>query len=144
MNGNISSRRMGKSRPVQNIILVCFFLQRAREGARCPVDICFAPTVVKRRPNPFESDWTRTKKKTRHKALSVSFFNVRERIRTPDTLVRSQVLYPAELRTRTPDTNVLGSHSHQEDDILTHRKIKCKPHFPKFNYIGKLLKGDSK
>ena len=27
-------------------------------------------------------------------------FNVRERIRTPDTLVRSQVLYPAELRTR--------------------------------------------
>ncbi len=27
--------------------------------------------------------------------------NVRERIRTPDTLVRSQVLYPAELRTRT-------------------------------------------
>ena len=79
--------------------VVCFFLQRAREGARCPVDICFAPTVVKRRPNPFESDWTRTKKQTRHKALSVSFFNVRERIRTPDTLVRSQVLYPAELRT---------------------------------------------
>ena len=30
---------------------------------------------------------------------------VRERIRTPDTLVRSQVLYPAELRTRifTPE-----------------------------------------
>lgn len=27
-------------------------------------------------------------------------FNVREKIRTPDTLVRSQVLYPAELRTR--------------------------------------------
>ena len=26
--------------------------------------------------------------------------SVRERIRTPDTLVRSQVLYPAELRTR--------------------------------------------
>ena len=26
-------------------------------------------------------------------------FNVREKIRTPDTLVRSQVLYPAELRT---------------------------------------------
>ena len=25
---------------------------------------------------------------------------MRERIRTPDTLVRSQVLYPAELRTR--------------------------------------------
>ena len=25
--------------------------------------------------------------------------NVRERIRTPDTLVRSQVLYPAELHT---------------------------------------------
>ena len=27
------------------------------------------------------------------------FLYVRERIRTPDTLVRSQVLYPAELRT---------------------------------------------
>ena len=27
------------------------------------------------------------------------FFDVRERIRTPDTLVRSQVLYPAELHT---------------------------------------------
>lgn len=27
--------------------------------------------------------------------------NVRERIRTPDTLVRSQVLYPAELHTHT-------------------------------------------
>ena len=26
-------------------------------------------------------------------------FTVREKIRTPDTLVRSQVLYPAELRT---------------------------------------------
>ena len=26
-------------------------------------------------------------------------FNVREKIRTPDTLVRSQVLYPAELHT---------------------------------------------
>ena len=28
-----------------------------------------------------------------------SSLNVRERIRTPDTLVRSQVLYPAELHT---------------------------------------------
>ena len=27
------------------------------------------------------------------------FCDVRERIRTPDTLVRSQVLYPAELHT---------------------------------------------
>ena len=27
-------------------------------------------------------------------------YNVREKIRTPDTLVRSQVLYPAELHTR--------------------------------------------
>ena len=32
--------------------------------------------------------------------LLVSIIDVRERIRTPDTLVRSQVLYPAELRTR--------------------------------------------
>ena len=31
--------------------------------------------------------------------LSCLFAYVREKIRTPDTLVRSQVLYPAELRT---------------------------------------------
>ena len=31
--------------------------------------------------------------------MSCSFSYVRERIRTPDTLVRSQVLYPAELHT---------------------------------------------
>ena len=35
--------------------------------------------------------------------------NVRERIRTPDTLVRSQVLYPAELRTRTLFTEFTNS-----------------------------------
>ena len=29
--------------------------------------------------------------------LSYGHINVREKIRTPDTLVRSQVLYPAEL-----------------------------------------------
>ena len=34
------------------------------------------------------------------KGLAISSpFSVREKIRTPDTLVRSQVLYPAELRT---------------------------------------------
>ena len=38
--------------------------------------------------------------------LSYGHTNVREKIRTPDTLVRSQVLYPAELRTRI---NVLFS-----------------------------------
>ena len=32
--------------------------------------------------------------------LSYGHTNVREKIRTPDTLVRSQVLYPAELHTR--------------------------------------------
>ena len=31
--------------------------------------------------------------------LQLHPISVRERIRTPDTLVRSQVLYPAELRT---------------------------------------------
>ena len=31
---------------------------------------------------------------------------MRERIRTPDTLVRSQVLYPAELRTHIPFSNI--------------------------------------
>ena len=30
---------------------------------------------------------------------SASTYSVREKIRTPDTLVRSQVLYPAELHT---------------------------------------------
>ncbi len=34
-----------------------------------------------------------------HNALLFILTNVRERIRTPDTLVRSQVLYPAELHT---------------------------------------------
>lgn len=40
----------------------------------------------------------------RQKAVH-SYFpcNVREKIRTPDTLVRSQVLYPAELRTHIAD-----------------------------------------
>ena len=32
--------------------------------------------------------------------LALLLFRVREKIRTPDTLVRSQVLYPAELHTR--------------------------------------------
>ena len=31
--------------------------------------------------------------------MRMPFQYVREKIRTPDTLVRSQVLYPAELRT---------------------------------------------
>lgn len=35
-------------------------------------------------------------------------FSVREKIRTPDTLVRSQVLYPAELHTHNKhNTNLL-------------------------------------
>ena len=33
-------------------------------------------------------------------------FNVREKIRTPDTLVRSQVLYPAELRALVKDISL--------------------------------------
>ena len=35
------------------------------------------------------------------KGFTVNSMDVRERIRTPDTLVRSQVLYPAELHTHT-------------------------------------------
>ena len=51
-------------------------------------------------------------------------YSVRERIRTPDTLVRSQVLYPAELRTRmkltlsrvnAADRNRTGTVSLQQD-----------------------------
>ena len=38
-----------------------------------------------------------TNKTPLHIAMGFCFINVRERIRTPDTLVRSQVLYPAEL-----------------------------------------------
>ena len=38
--------------------------------------------------------------------LSCLFAYVREKIRTPDTLVRSQVLYPAELRTHIPFSNI--------------------------------------
>ena len=37
------------------------------------------------------------KKRSLEKLPEISY--VREKIRTPDTLVRSQVLYPAELRT---------------------------------------------
>ena len=36
-----------------------------------------------------------------NKGFTVNSLDVRERIRTPDTLVRSQVLYPAELHTHT-------------------------------------------
>ena len=59
----------------------------------------FAPTGAERRSNPFESDRTRTWEKERLLAFPFLIINVRERIRTPDTLVRSQVLYPAELHT---------------------------------------------
>ena len=40
--------------------------------------------------------------------ISLTCFSsyVREKIRTPDTLVRSQVLYPAELRTHIPFSNI--------------------------------------
>ena len=40
------------------------------------------------------------KKKSLENPMFSRLFSVRERIRTPDTLVRSQVLYPAELHTR--------------------------------------------
>ena len=41
-----------------------------------------------------------------NKGFTVNSLDVRERIRTPDTLVRSQVLYPAELH-----THILFTHS---------------------------------
>ena len=49
------------------------------------------------------------KKTSKHFCLEV---NVREKIRTPDTLVRSQVLYPAEL------------HVHSELLFLVRRTMK--------------------
>ena len=53
------------------------------------------------------------------RTLCPAFFhvsNVREKIRTPDTLVRSQVLYPAELRTRNArDRGRTGTVSLQQD-----------------------------
>ena len=39
-------------------------------------------------------------KRGNHSVASFYSYSVREKIRTPDTLVRSQVLYPAELHTR--------------------------------------------
>ena len=59
---------------------------------------CSATTGAKRRSNPFESELDSKKIRSRTFVLLLIFY-VRERIRTPDTLVRSQVLYPAELRT---------------------------------------------
>ena len=42
---------------------------------------------------------TKNKQKRLNIDISACLISVRERIRTPDTLVRSQVLYPAELHT---------------------------------------------
>ena len=70
-----------------------------RERALSAGGTCSAPTEVKRRSNPFESELDSKKIRSRTFVLLLIFIYVRERIRTPDTLVRSQVLYPAELRT---------------------------------------------
>ena len=70
-----------------------------RERALSAGGTCSAPTEVKRRSNPFESELDSKKIRSRTFVLLLIFFYVRERIRTPDTLVRSQVLYPAELHT---------------------------------------------
>ena len=61
------------------------------------------------------------KKRSLEKLPEISY--VREKIRTPDTLVRSQVLYPAELRTHIQlalscnagDRNRTGTVSLQQD-----------------------------
>ncbi len=63
-------------------------------GAQGPVDLGSARTEVKRRPSNEKRDIGRC-------PMSLFSLNVREKIRTPDTLVRSQVLYPAELHVHT-------------------------------------------
>ena len=60
---------------------------------------CLATTEAKQRPNRSSPTGLELKKTDRMNILSVFLMSVRERIRTPDTLVRSQVLYPAELHT---------------------------------------------
>ena len=50
-------------------------------------------------PDPFWHPNPIRQKKIPLTTASGILFYVREKIRTPDTLVRSQVLYPAELRT---------------------------------------------
>ena len=58
-----------------------------------------------KRSGEFELVRVRTglEQKERDRIYPISFFlhDVREKIRTPDTLVRSQVLYPAELHVHT-------------------------------------------
>ena len=84
---------------------------------------CSATTGAKRRSNPFESELDSKKIRSRTFVLLLIFIYVRERIRTPDTLVRSQVLYPAELRTHIQlalscnagDRNRTGTVSLQQD-----------------------------
>ena len=54
--------------------------------------------------------------------------NVRERIRTPDTLVRSQVLYPAELRTRIMPVTGVEPVLYRYNRILSPARLPIPPH----------------
>ena len=57
--------------------------------------------------------------------------NVREKIRTPDTLVRSQVLYPAELH-----THIIATVHTSNIMYDTTNQIECQDFFQIFSYIS--------
>ena len=65
------------------------------------MDLSFATTEAKRRPNPRVRVIRSASKKytPQHTLWGIFFIIVCERIRTPGLLVRSQTLYPAELHT---------------------------------------------
>ena len=52
---------------------------------------------------------------------------MRERIRTPDTLVRSQVLYPAELRTRIMPVTGVEPVLYRYNRILSPARLPVPP-----------------
>ena len=57
--------------------------------------------------------------------------NMREKIRTPDTLVRSQVLYPAELH-----THIIATVHTSNIMYDTTNQIECQDFFQIFSYIS--------
>ena len=75
--------------------------------------------------------------------ISWGFPYVREKIRTPDTLVRSQVLYPAELRTHI--LMIALDFSAATLVILTHILFFVNSFFEIFSFlIGNLLIGTNR
>ena len=73
-------------------------MKRAREGAYRPVDGSLARTETECRSNSFKYEPHAQKKAESASCRFCFFLSVREKIRTPDLLIRSQTLYPAELR----------------------------------------------